>query len=297
MDWLQYHRFFLMIAVVGPFLAPYSPDHQDAVNYVETDNGSELMAAPFPPSANHWFGTDEWGYDILSLLLYGAKYTLFITVFTALLRTIIGGVAGLLVGMRKKEARKSNTFALLGSIPAFLIVYFAMYGIVTNSTLPSWKLVVIQGILMTIVGIPGIYGTISEKTSILRRRLFVTASESLGGGTVHVIKKHILPHITVTFYTLFIKEMILVLGLMGQLGIFDIFLGGTIKRETAPFITISKTHEWAGIIGQWRQYIYDAQWILFIPLCAYIILVLGFYLLSRGIELKQWRQMKKAPYI
>src|SRR5699024_11605362 len=109
--------------------------------------------------------------------------------------------------------------------------------------------------------------------------------------------QYMIPYMTVSFYTMFIKDMILVIGLMGQLGIFDIFLGGTIKRETTSFITISKTHEWAGIIGQWRKYIYDAQWILFIPLCAYIILVLGFYLISRGIELKQWRQMKKAPYI
>lgn len=159
----------LIIALAGPFFAPYKPDYQAPAGYVETDHGKQMMGAPFPPSRDHWFGTDEWGYDILTLLLYGAKYTLFSAVFTALARILIGGSAGLLAGMKNKGAVKGNAFGLLGSIPAFLIIYFAMVGIVVNSSLSPWKLALIQGILMTIVGIPGVYATTLEKTLVIKK--------------------------------------------------------------------------------------------------------------------------------
>lgn len=288
--------FFLIIALVGPIFAPYNSDYQDAAKYVETEDGYQLMGAPFPPSKNHWFGTDEWGHDILSLLLYGAKYTLFTAVITALFRVLIGGVAGLVTGMRKRKVNKVNVFGLLGSIPTFLIVYFVMVGIVMNSTLPSWKLAFLQGGLMTIIGIPGVYATISEKTAVIRKNIFVTASKSLGGSKVHIIRKHVLPYLQGTLSILFFKEIILVLGLIGQLGIFDMFLGGTIQRQTAPFIHISKTYEWAGIIGQWRLFIYDSQWILFFPLGVFILLLLGLYLIIRGLE-QQKGAYHKFPYI
>src|SRR5699024_5453118 len=115
---MLYHYVFVMMAFVGRALAPYQPDYQDAAKYVETDDGYELIGAPFPPSKNHWFGTDEWGYDILSLLLYGAKYTIFASVFIALFRVVIGGVAGLLSGMRNRKVHKVNAFGILGSIPS-----------------------------------------------------------------------------------------------------------------------------------------------------------------------------------
>lgn len=289
--------FFLIIAIVGPVFAPYEPDYQDAAKYIETDDGHQLMGAPFPPSKRHLFGTDEWGYDILTLLLFGAKYTLFTSIFTALFRVMIGGIAGLVSGMREKQRNKIPMFGLLGSIPSFLIVYFVMIGIIKNSALPSWKLALIQGALMTIIGIPGVYATISEKTTVIRKNLFVTASKSLGSSDFRMIRKHIFPYLRGTLSILFFKEIILVLGLIGQLGIFDLFLGGTIRRETAPFIQISRTHEWAGIIGQWRMFIYDSQWILFFPLAAFILLLLGLYLIIRGLEQQQKGAYNKFPYI
>ncbi|SFB06675.1 peptide/nickel transport system permease protein [Lentibacillus halodurans] len=150
---------------------------------------------------------------------------------------------------------------------------------------------------MALVGTPGVYATVLKKTSEINKNLFVTASSSLGGSKVHIITKHIFPYVKGNLSVLFVKEIILVLGLIGQLGIFDTFLGGTIKRETPPYIHISETHEWAGIVGQWRGFIYGSQWILFFPLCAYIVLLLGFYLISRGLEQKQRKTFYKVPYL
>ncbi|WP_090236763.1 hypothetical protein [Lentibacillus halodurans] len=111
----------LIIALAGPAFAPYDSDFQEPAGYVETDDGKEMMGSPFPPSEDHWLGTDEWGYDILSMLLYGAKYTFFTAVFTASARVLIGGSAGLIAGMGNRKVRTGNGFGLLGSIPAFLI--------------------------------------------------------------------------------------------------------------------------------------------------------------------------------
>ncbi|HEX7065967.1 MAG TPA: ABC transporter permease subunit [Bacillales bacterium] len=289
--------FLFFVAIFGPAMAPYDDDYEEKIVYVQTDQGSELKAAPFPPSSKHWFGTDKYGHDLLTLLLHGAKYTVFTAIIVALGRLIIGGAAGFFGGMHRAEKVKGkNQFGVLGAFPAFLIVYFVMLGMNINSSLSPWQLTVFQAALMTAVGIPGVYSVIQSKTIELRKKLFVTAASSLGGGTSHLIWKHLFPHLKGNLIALFVNEIIATLALIGQLGIFNLFLGGTIK-QFVPVIYFSKTHEWAGLVGQMRGFVFNAQWILFFPLCAFILAILSFYLLSRGLELRERAAMHKFPHI
>lgn len=295
---LTFTLFLLFIAVFGSNLAPYDKDFAEPSGYFYNSDGDfGLSAAPFAPSKKHLLGTDQWGYDILTQLLYGAKYTLFAGLFVAFVRILFGGLLGIVNGLRSKNEDTGDGFGLLGSIPVFLIIYFTMTGIVVNSSLSVMELVFIQTLLMAIVGIPGVYASTAGKTKELKRNLYISASYSLGARSVHVAWKHIFPHLKGTLMVMFVKEIILVLSLIGQLGIFNVFLGGTILRLGGPQVYLSVTSEWGGLIGQWRSFIYDYQWVLFFPLLAIVFVIFSFYMLSRGIELRHKTSFQKYPHI
>ncbi|GIO25797.1 ABC transporter permease [Ornithinibacillus bavariensis] len=294
--------FLILIAIFGPFFAPYEKDYVEPTGYYyNSSDDFGFYTSPYPPSKKHLLGTDQWGYDILTLLLYGAKYTLFVGIGVAFLRILIGGSLGIWFGLSNKEKKKTkqSIFGLLGSIPAFLIVYFLLVGITINSSLSVMELVLLQSFLMVIIGFPGVYAATYSKTSELRKEQFIIATKALGAGKLRILWKHILPHLRGTLLVMFVKEIILVLTLIGQLGIFNLFLGGTIFRLGGgdPPVYISISRDWAGLIGQWRSFVYDSQWILYFPLLAFIFLLFSFYMLSRGIELKHKSTLQKFPHI
>ncbi|TFB24041.1 ABC transporter permease subunit [Filobacillus milosensis] len=290
----------IIIAIIGPAIAPYDEDYVMEVEYFyngEDDYG--IISNPAPPSAKHPFGTDKWGYDILTLLLHGAKYTIFISLLVAFMRVVVGGGLGILMG-NLKNSKNNNLgfgFGLLGSIPQFLILYFVLFGITINSSLSVFELTFLQTVLMVLIGVPGVFSATKSKTIELKKNLFITASRALGAGPWWVTTKQIIPHLRGSLLSLFIKEIILTLTLMGQLGIFKLFLGGTILRLHGPAVYLSKTNEWTGLIGQWRSFIYSYEWILMYPLAAFVITIFSFYLLSRGIEIYQRDQLKRYPHI
>ncbi|MFD2045377.1 ABC transporter permease [Ornithinibacillus salinisoli] len=291
--------FILFITLFGPFLAPYEKDYvEDTEYYYNSSDDFGVLSPPLPPSREHLFGTDQWGYDILTLLLYGAKYTVFVGIGVALLRIIIGGALGIWFGLSNRQHKgTSPSLGLLGSIPAFLIIYFLLIGITINPSLSVLELVFLQSSLMVLVGFPGVYSAVFSKTNEIKKELYIMATKALGAGKLRILWKHILPHLKGTLLVMFVKEIILVLTLIGQLGIFNILLGGTILRLGGPPVYISRSMDWAGLIGQWRSFIYDYQWILYFPLLAFIFLLFSFYMLSRGIEIKQKSSLRKYPYI
>lgn len=288
----------MALAIIGPFFAPYSATDAKAIEYYTTAEGKEMMdIAPFPPSERHLLGTDKYGYDILTLILYGAKYTIFTCLFVALMRVVIGGLTGMLAGIKGSGAKSVVfNFSILGSFPAVIVLYFVMSGINFNSSLSPFMLAIVQGGLMTILGIPGVYQVTKDKTIELKKSLFVMASESLGGSSFHLLKKHIYPLQKGNFLVIIVNEMISVLHLIGQLGVFSIFFGGTIVQYN-PTIYLSRTYEWSGLIAQSRTYLMYNQWIILAPLVCFLIVIISFYLLSKGLEIRRQEILRKTSYI
>ncbi|GKU83440.1 peptide ABC transporter permease [Niallia sp. NCCP-28] len=284
--------FFIFISFFGSYLAPYPKDYQVKVSY-----GESLIVPPLPPSKEHPFGTDKWGYDLLSLLLHGAKYTVFTVMIVAAIRIIIGSIFGIIRGLNGRPfAPKKKKVTIFNSIPPVVIIYFIMIGVAINPNLLPISLAVIQAFLMIILGISGVHDVIYAKTSEVKQSLYVMASETLGGTKWHIMKKHILPILKGNLSILFMNETIQVLHLIGQLGIFHIFFGGTIFQPDFK-IYLSITHEWAGLIGQARSFFSHSQWIVAFPLLAYVLLLLSFYLLSAGVTEQGRKKMRKNMYL
>ncbi len=290
--------FFLLVALFGPLIAPYHPDDAEEIKIIETDQGKKMISPPLPPSSEHLFGTDRWGFDLLTLLLYGAKYTIFTALGVALARIVIGGAIGLYSGMASEQSRFQLKMGPLGSIPTFVIVYFLLVAINTNSPFSPLTLILIQGAVMTVLGLPAVISVVSEKTRNLKQQLYVTASQSMGASHSQVARRHIFPLLKENLLILFINEIIAVLNLLGQLGIFQLFLGGTLfKVDIAGEDYLSVTHEWAGLIGQSRGYIMVHQWIVVFPILAFVLAIFSFYMLARGLEQKYQAQYHRPPHI
>mgnify|MGYP000076622705 FL=1 len=270
----------ILIAIIGPFYAPYDPNYTESIRKVTVNGVKKTIFSPEKPGARHWFGTDFWGYDILTMMLYGAKYTLSACFLIALLRVFLGTVLGLFLGIKKEPSQK---FESLGGVPSFVILVFIFYGLGFNSSIPTVNLFLLEVFFIAIVGLPGVLFPIQKRTNEITQESFIEAAISIGADKIRIVTKHIFPQLRGYCLTILITEMITALNIIGQLGIFFIFLGGTIFTQDPPLLH-SATNEWMGIIGQSRNKIFSQPWLLLIPLCAYIIVLLSFHLISQGIE-------------
>lgn len=282
---------FVFIAISGSFFAPYQKDFSVEISY----EGDTLIVPPLPPSKDFLFGTDKWGYDLFSQMLYGAKYTVFTVLFVAAFRVIIGSVLGVLHSLRNKKKKKRG-FTIFTSIPSVVFIYFIMYSINFNPLLSTLVLVCIQAGLMIIFGVAGVYDVVYAKTEEIKEQLYIMASKTLGGTYWHICKKHIMPILKTDFLLLFVNEAMQVLYLIGQLSIFSLFVGGT-EVQVNPTIYLPITFEWSGLIAQSRSFFQHSQWIVLFPLAGYVLFLLSFYWITEGWKQKLDRQIRKKQYI
>ncbi|WP_219837254.1 ABC transporter permease [Paenibacillus sp. R14(2021)] len=259
-----------------------------------------LVVPPSPPNGDYLFGTDKYGYDLLAKLLDGARFTILGAVGVAFARVLIGGMLGLILGyFGKVQTNRGGRFTIwnvLNGIPVFIIVWMIMIGFTMNPKSTAIWMTFILTLIMTILGIPSVAASIKEKATLIREKQFVLSAKSIGASHWTIIRSHIFPHLKENFTILFVQEVVLTLGLFGQLAIFNIFVGGT-KMLFDPIEYMSRTNEWSGLIGQARSNLDIYPWVIFFPLSAYIVFILGFHLISVGLEKKYQKQFAKYSHI
>lgn len=276
------------VAIFGKFFIRHDLDEPLKIHYaVDSSGKGTIVAPPLPPGKDYPIGTDYYGYDLMTRILVGAKYTIFLAVAIAFARVFFGGIAGMLLGYfaRKPAKRRepATTWKLLNGIPIFLVIWLLLAGLSINSSLSPIRLCVVMGAVLAAVGIPSVVISIKEKTELIREKPFILAARSIGTGHRKMIGAHLFPHLKDSFLILIVQEIVLVLTLFGQLAIFHLFVGGTVMTFD-PIEYNSRTNEWAGLIAAGRSSLDVYPWILFVPLAAYLVLILGFQLLARGLQ-------------
>ncbi|RNB57021.1 ABC transporter permease [Brevibacillus gelatini] len=288
----------VIIGLIGPYIAPYDLDFQEKLRNEVVDGKTVIIAPPLPPSAEHWLGTDKWGYDLLTMLLHGAPYTVFVTLAVAAVRLSIGTILGLYIGVQDKPQRWwlaiENAWSYM---PIFIPVYFLLMGISINPQLPTSTLVLFFVLVVGILGAPSVVSSIRQKTEQIKESQYVLAAVSLGAGREQIIFRHILPHLKEQIIIILVTEMVAIMTLMGLLGMFDLFVGGT-KMTTDPVLFHSITHEWAGLLGSYRGFVYsNYTWIFLTPLAAFVFAVGSFTLLAKGLREKYEQTYHRTPFI
>lgn len=288
----------VIIGVIGPYIAPYELDFQEKLRNEVVDGKTKIIAPPLPPSDEHIFGTDKWGYDMLTLLLHGAPYTVFVTLAVALVRLLIGTVIGLYIGVQDKPQRWwvaiENAWSYM---PIFIPVYFLLKGVSINPLMPTSTLVALFIGVVAVLGAPSVASSIRQKTEQIKETQYVLAATSLGAGREQIIFRHILPHLKEQLIIILVTEMVAIMTLMGLLGMFDLFVGGT-KMTMDPVLYHSITHEWAGLLGSYRGFVYsNYTWIFLTPLVAFVWAIGSFTLLAKGLREKFEQTYHRTPFI
>ncbi len=166
-------------------------------------------------------GTDNYGRDIFTQLIYGSRISIVIGTFSAIIAVVLGLIVGLAAGyiggwVDEFLMRTNDILLTIPGLP-FLIVLTAVLG-------PSiWSVIVLIGLL----GWMGIARLIRSQVLSLRTKAFVEASRASGGGTRHIIRKHLIPNVMTMAYTqlaLTVPGAIVTEAALSFLGLGDPFL-------------------------------------------------------------------------
>ena len=285
--------FLIIIAIAGPYISPYPELWDDKIHISQDDTTS----SPFPPSEAHLMGTDLYGYDIFSMILMGARYTIFFCLFVSFVRIFLGTVISLFLGWNARKLKGSPVLDGLGAIPIVLFIYLLFAGISFNSPINPLLLTSLQGFVIMLFGLPGVVSVMQEKVSDLKTSSYVEAAISAGAGPYRIVTKHIFPFLIEPLLIIFSHETISVLTIIGQLGILNMFIGGA-RISFDPVTFLSITHEWSGLIGNYKGYISSmSSWIILFPLFSYILVLASLYLFSRGLEKYFHRKYRNTPHL
>ena len=247
---------FLFLAAFGPRLVPY-PEH--------TTGGFDMANRLQPPSAEHWFGTDEMGSDIFSRVIVGARTSLWIGLLITGIGAGVGIPLGIIAGykgglVRACIMRVTELFLSVPGLALALAIVAALGPGITNCVLA-----------LAIVWWPGYVRLLEAKTLSVKEELFGESARSIGARTPWILWHHILPNCWSPIIVKMSMDMGLAILSAASLGF--IGLGA---RPPAP--------EWGAMISVARSYMPDWWWYSFFPGAAIFLTVLGFNLLGDGLR-------------
>ncbi|HDR4423205.1 TPA: ABC transporter permease subunit [Bacillus cereus] len=247
----------------------------------------ELEAAPFSPTSKFWFGSDVKGRDLVQLIIEGAKWTVGASIIIAILRVIVGGGVGLLLGMYGKHSFPviSSFFDPFSIVPMVMISYFMLNEVLTFDSgaevVPLYLRVAFQIIVLVCLAVPTVMLYIAQEVKRIKKEEFMLAATVLGGSKWHRLKRHIWPHMLPSFLLLVAQQFVSVLLLLLHLGLLKLFFGGTILFGLDAD---SVTKEWTGLIGQNFRHLTTHTWIVLIPIAFYSMTILAGNLVSNSMQ-------------
>ncbi|WP_310831606.1 nickel transporter permease [Paenibacillus pedocola] len=245
--------FFVLIALLAPFIAPYGYKEQELVNRLKA------------PSADHWFGTDDLGRDLFTRILYGARISLWVGFFSVIGSIAVGTFLGVLAGFYGKwiDMLISRMFDILLAFPSILlaIAIVAILGPSLQNALYA----------IAIVNIPTYGRLVRAKVLSLKSEEYITAARAIGMKNSRILLTHILPNSLTPIIvqgTLGIATAIIEAAALGFLG-----LGA---QPPDP--------EWGKMLSDSRQFIQKAPWTVIFPGLSIMLTVLGFNLMGDGLR-------------
>lgn len=245
--------FFILVALTAPFLSNYTYHEQEMANRLQ------------PPSAEHWFGTDDFGRDLFTRIAYGARISLWVGFVAIIGALLLGTFLGLLAGYfgRWTDILISRIFDILLAFPSILlaIAIVAILG-------PSLENALIA---IAIVNIPVFGRLVRSRVLSLKEEEFIMAARAQGMKHGRIIFQHILPNSLAPIIvqtTLGFGTAILEAAALGFLG-----LGAQ-----------PPTPEWGKILSDSRAFIQNAPWTVLFPGMSIMLLVLGFNLIGDGLR-------------
>ncbi|WP_145563785.1 ABC transporter permease [Yersinia aldovae] len=243
----------VFIAIFAPWLAPFDPNWQNAADRL------------LPPGAVHWLGTDSYGRDMLSRLIYGTRPTLglvlLVTVITLPLGLLVGVLSGYYGGWLERILMRITDVVM--SMPR-LILAFAFVAMLGPGLLNG-------ALALALTAWPAYARQARAEIQLLRKSDYLAAAEMMGIKGLRLLWGHILPMClpsAVVRLALDLASIILAAAGLGFLG-----LGARPPMS-----------EWGAMVADGMQVIFDQWWIAAIPGCAILLSSIAFNLLGDGLR-------------
>ncbi len=242
----------MLVALAAPVLAPYDPVAQ--------------IAQPLrPPGGEFIAGTDEFGRDELSRLIYGARVSLYVGILAVLLALLVGGTSGVVAGFHGGFIDDAGMRAMdmLLSMPP-LVLAIAITAVLG----PSLTNVMLA---IGIVYSPTFARVARGPTLAVVQRPYIEAARALGASNLAIVLRHVLPNVAAPILvqaTVSLSTAILTEAALSFLGL-----------GTQP-----PTASWGLMLSASRQYMLIDPWIAVLPGSAIAVTVLGFNLLGDGLR-------------
>ncbi|AAR34809.1 ABC transporter permease [Geobacter sulfurreducens] len=241
------------ISFLAPYIAPWDPDAIDAYRVL------------LPPSAEHWFGTDELGRDVFTRVIYGARISLKVGFVSVGIAVVIGTVLGLVSGFY--GGLVDTIIMRFVDIMLCFPTFFLILAVIAFLEPSIWYIMAIIGL----TGWMGVARLVRAEVLSLRERDFVLAARALGASDVRILLRHVLPNAV---------SPVLVSATLG--------VAGAILTESAlSFLGIGvqpPTPSWGNILTSGKDYIEFAWWLSLFPGGAILVTVLAYNLLGEGIR-------------
>lgn len=245
--------FFIVIAIFAPAIAPYDP--------IEINISSSLL----PPSSDHIFGTDQFGRDIFSRVVYGAR----IEVGIILLVTVISGTIGVAVGITAGYFGGIIDDVLMRITDVFLSFPNLILAMALSAMLGRGVFNAI--IAISLVGWTVIARLARAEAMKIKSLPYIEAIKALGASNTRILLLHVLP--------MCMSPVLVQLSLrMGSIILTAAGLGFLGLGAQPP------TPEWGAIVSDGRSYLVQQWWISTFPGLFIALVVLGFNLLGDGIR-------------
>lgn len=240
-----YLLLLLALAVLGPWVFGGDPRVQDLPNRLQ------------PPSAEHWFGTDQFGRDVFTRMLHGARISLFVGVAGALGGVILGTLLGLVTGYWAGSWIDHLGMRIVDVMYAFPGILLA---ILIAAILGSSLFNVI--IALSIWGIPTLARIVRSVVLSLREQEYVMAAKAVGVPAMVIMTKHLAINTVgpiIVYATLAVASAILTAAGLGFLGL-----------GVPP-----PTPEWGAMLSEARAYVFSAPYLSYFPGAAIFLTVLA----------------------
>ena len=244
----------VLLAIVGPTLAPYDP----------TASVAPTLAEPAPPSARFWLGTDDLGRDVLSRLLYGARISLLVGLVAMAVTMVIGTAVGLAAGYfgGGVDTLLMRVTDVMLAFPGLLLAV-ALVAVMRPNV---WTIFVVIGL----VSWTGVARVVRSEALSLRERDFVVAARAMGAGHGRILVRHVLPNVAPT---------LIVIAALSTSGTILLDAGLSFLGIGVP----PPTPTWGRMIQEASTYYRVAPWLMAFPGLAVLYAVLTFNLIAYGL--------------
>ncbi|MGG3640059.1 ABC transporter permease [Bacillus gobiensis] len=252
--------FLTICAIVPQWIAPYSPTEMFSDQILQS------------PSANHWFGTDYFGRDVFSVVVYGSRYSILIG-FSAVL---VGGIIGSLIGAIAGHVGGIVNMIFMRLIEILQTIPGLLLALAFAAALGANFLNIVLAV--SLASLPSYARVICGQIVSVKNRPYVLASKSIGTSNIMIFLKHVLPN----SYPPLLVMASNGLGVAILTGAGLSFLGLGV---------VSEIPDWGALLSQGRGYLAAAWWIATFPGLAISMFVLSVNII--GDRLRDYFDPKK----